>query len=168
MSVIDRLLENNHRIAEELGPDDLPVRPALGVAIVSCMDSRILVTEMLGIKRGDAHIIRNAGACVNDETMRSLFISTWRMQTRDILIVSHTDCGLHNMEESAFISEVQGAKHTTMHPGSLNSFQDLDGHVAAQVMKARVYPLMPEGVTVRGFVYDVHSRLMREIDVPRG
>lgn len=165
MSVIDQLLENNRRMANELGPDDLPVRPALGVAIVSCMDSRILVTEMLGIKRGDAHIIRNAGACVNEETMRSLFISTWRMQTRDILIVNHTDCGLHGLEEAAFISDVQGAMNSTMHPGSLNSFQDLDGHVAAQVRKARAYPLLPEGVTVRGFVYDVRTRLMREIDV---
>src|SRR4051795_5578100 len=94
MSVTDELLRNNETYAETFDKGDLPLPPAKHLAVVACMDARLDVHGLLGLARGDAHVIRNAGGVVTDDAIRSLVISQRLLATREIVLIHHTDCGM--------------------------------------------------------------------------
>src|SRR3954471_12416152 len=102
---IDRMLEANQAWAERF-PGSKPVRPARGVAVVACMDSRMPLFPMLGLEVGDAHVIRNAGGVITEDTIRSLTISQHLLETREILLVHHTECGLQATDDVSFADRV--------------------------------------------------------------
>ena len=91
MSVTDELLQNNTNYAESFKKGDLPLPPARGVAVVTCMDARLDVHKILGLEEGDAHVIRNAGGVITDDEIRSLTISQRLLGTREIILIHHTD-----------------------------------------------------------------------------
>ena len=99
-SATEELLENNRRYAsgtsihrpEHPGPQ--PIRPSRRVAVVACMDARLDVEDLLGLQTGEAHIIRNAGGIVAEDTIRSLVISHHLLDTREIILIHHTRCGM--------------------------------------------------------------------------
>lgn len=99
-TVTDELLANNREYAAGRGshrpqhPGNQPIRPARRVAVVACMDARIAVEDLLGLQTGEAHIIRNAGGVVAEDTIRSLVISHHLLDTREIILVHHTRCGM--------------------------------------------------------------------------
>lgn len=163
MSAIDELLANNDRYAGSFGEPDLPAPPARGVAVVACMDARLMVGALLGLNNGDAHVIRNAGGIVNDETLRSLLISTRLLGTREVMIINHTDCGMLTFTDEGFREQLREELGRPVDPIPLYTFRDLDENVRWQVRKVREHPLLPEGLTVRGFVYDVGSGRLREV-----
>jgi carbonic anhydrase len=157
---IDRMLAANREWLAHF-PGDLPVAPARGVAVVACMDSRMPLFGMLGLAVGDAHVIRNAGGVVTEDTLRSLAVSQHLLGTRSIVLVHHTDCGLQKASDDEFADLVESR---TGHrpPWSARAFDDVDADVreSIRVIAAAPYLLSTE---VRGTVYEVATGLLREV-----
>src|SRR5256885_7675305 len=102
MSTTDELIENSKRYAESFDKGGLPLPPAKKVAVVACMDARLIPTRVLGLEEGDAHVIRNAGGVVTDDEIRSLAISQHLLGTEEIMLIYHTDCGMLTFTADAF------------------------------------------------------------------
>src|ERR1700710_868771 len=106
MAEIDRMLEANEKWAARF-PGSKPVRPARAVAVVACMDSRMPLFGLLGLEIGDAHVIRNAGGVITEDTIRSLTISQHALGTREIVLVHHTECGMQSTDDVSFADLVE-------------------------------------------------------------
>src|SRR6201994_4293472 len=114
MSVTDDLLRNNEAYAASFEQGDLPLPPAKGLAVVACMDARLDPHRILGIDRGDAHVIRNAGGVVTDDAIRSLAISQRLLGTEEIILIHHTGCGMLTFTDDAFKADIE--KDTGIRP----------------------------------------------------
>ena len=162
MGAIDDLLANNRAYAAAYDRDYLDIRPKLRLAIVACMDSRIDVFAALGLPQGAAHILRNAGGVVTDDVIRSLAISQRRLGTEEVMLIHHTDCGMQLISDDGFRAELQDA--TGMAPSfAIESFRDVDADVRQSIARVRNSPFLLHREGVRGFVYDVHTRAVREV-----
>src|SRR5437762_12269412 len=93
MSVTDEVLKANEEYARNFALGHLPLPPARKLAVVACMDARLIVSQILGLKAGDAHVIRNAGSIVTEDALRSLIISHELLGTQEFIIINHTDSG---------------------------------------------------------------------------
>src|SRR3954471_15571728 len=113
MSTTDDLLRNAEAYAESFDHGDLPLPPAKKVAVVACMDARIVPSQLLGLEEGDAHVIRNAGGVVSDEEIRSLAISQNLLGTEEIILVHHTDCGMLTFSDDELAQKLQDATGET-------------------------------------------------------
>ena len=137
-------------------------KPARRVAVVACMDARLDLFSILGLKPGDAHLIRNAGGVATDDVIRSLAISQRKLETREVVLVHHTNCGLLMFTEDEFRAELQadtGLKPTW----AAEAFTDLDADVRNSMQRIRTSPFIPHRDQVRGFVYDVETGTLREV-----
>jgi carbonic anhydrase len=163
MPVIDDLLANNTEFASAFDRRHLDVRPTLRLAIVTCMDSRLDVFAALGLGNGQAHVLRNAGGVITDDVIRSLAISQRRLGTEEIVLIHHTDCGLQLITDDGFRAELQEA--TGMAPSfAIESFTDVEEAVRQSMARVRHSPFLLHRDRVRGFVYDVDTGALREID----
>jgi carbonic anhydrase len=127
------------------------------------MDTRLSI-RTLGLKTGDAHIIRNAGGIVTDDTVRSLVVSHYLLGTEEFMVINHTDCGLMNTSEQDLRTRIQNRTGTAAAADmSFYTFQNLEENVRHQLQRLRTHPWIPKIVAARGFVYDVSSGLLREI-----
>ncbi len=161
MSVTDELLENNRRWAAAFDKRGLSNRPRKKIAIVACMDARFLPSRVVGVEEGDAHIIRNAGGVVTDDTVRSLAISQHLLGTEEIILIHHTDCGLEGAGEEQVRARLRAAAGTE--PGwRIEAFSDVDESVRESIRRIHASPFIAHK-RVRGFVYDVETGLLREI-----
>lgn len=163
-SVIDELVANaaDHATAADEAPDRTP-RPRRRVAVVACMDARLDLFGILGLKPGDAHLIRNAGGVATDDVIRSLTISQRKLGTREVVLVHHTDCGMLTFTEDELRSEL--LQDTGIKPSwAAESFTDLDVDVRSSVKRVRTSPFLPHRDRVRGFVYDVDTGVLREVE----
>jgi carbonic anhydrase len=161
-SVIDVIVAANRAYAAGF-PGPLPTAPAHHLAIVSCMDSRIDLFDSLGLALGEAHIIRNAGGVVTDDVIRSLTISQRKLDTREIALIHHTDCGLLRITDDSFSEEL--AQEVGMKPTwPIESFTDPVVSVRRSMMRVRTSPFIPSTRSVRGFVFDVATGLLEEVD----
>ena len=160
-SHVDDLLRNAERYATVFTGGELPVPPALRLAIVACMDSRIDLFSLLGLHLGEAHVIRNAGGLITEDALRSLTLSQSLLGTREIMVIQHTGCGLHGDEETlrGRVAEATGAEP----PWPLGAFEDVEQSVRGQLGKLRSTPHLMGGATVRGFVYEVETGRLREV-----
>jgi carbonic anhydrase len=139
-------------------------QPAKRIAVVTCMDCRLDVLGALGLKQGDAHVLRNAGGVVTDDVIRSLAISQRRLGTRQVLLVHHTDCGMEKLDDAGFRQELwQDAKVSP--PFAIETFSDVDADVEQSIRRVLDSPFLKHKDAVRGFVYDVDSHRLREIAV---
>ena len=164
MGAIDELLANSEAFAAALPTRHLDVRPSRRLAIVACMDSRLDVFAALGLRDGEAHILRNAGGVITDDVIRSLAVSQRRLGTREVMLVHHTDCGMQALSDDGFRAELQQA--TGVAPAfAIESFSDLDADVRQSILRVRRSAFLPHRDRVRGFVYDVDSRRLREVEV---
>ncbi len=161
MSVTDRLLANNAVYAQEFnGP--LPLPPALGVAVVACMDARLNVYAILGLEDGQAHVIRNAGGVITDDEIRSLAISQRLLGTKEIILIHHTDCGMLTFTDDGFKASIEA--ETGIKPAwAAEAFGDLDGDVRQSIARIKASPFVPNKDDVRGFVFDVATGLLNEV-----
>lgn len=160
-SVTDRLVAANRRYAAGFGDPGMDARPVLRVAIVACMDARLDLHDALGLDLGDCHTIRNAGGVVTDDTIRSLTISQRALGTRSVVLIHHTGCGLQTLTED-FRTELEhevGQRPTW----AVESFTDVDQDVRQSMARVRTSPFLVYTDDVRGFVFDVHTGLLREI-----
>jgi carbonic anhydrase len=163
MSVTDELLENNVSYADRFDASAMSKLPAKGLAIVVCMDTRLNPYEILGLEPGDAHLIRNAGGIVGDEEIRSLAISQHKLGTREVVLIHHTDCGMLGLDDEEFARELERDAGTRP-PWRPGGFTDLEQDVRDSVARIRESPFIPHTESVRGFVYEVESGKLREID----
>ena len=163
MSVIDDLLAKNRDFAAASPDAHLDVQPRRHLAVVTCMDSRLDVFAALGLAAGEAHVLRNAGGVITDDVIRSLAISQRRLGTREVMLIHHTDCGMQKITDDGFRSELQ--EQTGVAPAfAIESFADVDADVRQSILRVRRSAFLPHRDSVRGFVYDVDSHRLREID----
>jgi carbonic anhydrase len=164
LGVTDDLLAYNRRLAAELPRRHLDVRPSLNLAIVTCMDSRLDVFTALGLENGQAHLLRNAGGVITDDVIRSLAISQRRLGTREVVLIHHTDCGMQLITDDGFRTELQEA--TGMAPSfAVESFTDVEADVRQSIARVRHSPFLLHRDQVRGFVYDVDTGLLAEVEL---
>jgi carbonic anhydrase len=168
MSVIDEIVSANKTIAN--GNDPRPVmKPAPRLAIVTCMDPRLNnILQMLGLGVDDADLIRNAGTVIDDDSVRSLLVSTRLLGSGEIMIINHTDCGMLTFTDSAL--EDQLRKETgqvPIAPARFYSFSDIEDNTREQMQKARSHPWISPTVPVRGFIFDLETGLLREVSPAR-
>ena len=162
MSTTDDLLRNAERYAADFAKGDLPLPPARKVAIVACMDARLMPSRLLGLEEGDAHVIRNAGGVVTDDEIRSLSISQRLLGTEEIILIHHTDCGMLTFTDDEFKRSVQD--ETGVKPEwAPEAFSDLDEDVRQSVARIKASPFIPRKDGVRGFVYEVETGRLREV-----
>ena len=153
MSVVDEVTAANERYASGFEKGELPMPPGRKFAVVTCMDARLDPAGFLGLDEGDAHVIRNAGGLVNDETIRSLLISHHLLGTQEAVVIGHTDCGM--------LTFTNADVHAKLGPESegidFQPFPDVAERVRRSVETIRSHPLLPESFGATGFVYDVRT-----------
>ncbi|HEY6787646.1 MAG TPA: carbonic anhydrase [Trebonia sp.] len=160
MSVTDEYLRNNATYAEQFG-GPLPLPPASHVAVVACMDARLNVYAILGLKEGESHVIRNAGGVVTDDEIRSLAISQRLLGTTEIILIHHTDCGMLTFTDDDFKRAIQN--ETGIKPQwAAEAFTDLDEDVRQSIARIKASPFIPHK-NVRGFVFDVATGKLNEV-----
>ena len=163
MSVIDEVLTANEIYARTHELRKLTPRPERKLAVLTCMDTRLSIST-LGLKTGDAHIIRNAGGIVTDDTLRSLIVSHYLLGTEEFMVINHTDCGLMHTNEQDLRTRIHNRSGTAaVAPAFFYTFQNIEENVRHQLQKLRSHPWIPESIVVRGFVYDVTTGRLREI-----
>src|ERR1700719_2669460 len=163
MSVIDEVLAANEIYSRTHELRKLTPRPERNIAVLTCMDTRLSI-RTLGLKTGDAHIIRNAGGIVTDDALRSLIISHYLLGTEEFMVINHTDCGLMQTTEQELRTRIQNRAGTAaVAPAFFHAFQNINENVRHQLQKLRTHPWIPKEVAVRGFVYDVANGRLREI-----
>jgi carbonic anhydrase len=165
MSTTDELVAANLEYAATFNKGSLPLPPARKVAIVTCMDARILPSRALGLEEGDAHIIRNAGGSAR-EALRSLVISQRLLGTQEVLVIHHTDCGMVTFSNEQLRDQIRKELGTDASGIDFLPFTNLEQSVVDDVTFLRESPLLPDEFPVRGFVYDVHTGTVTELAVP--
>jgi carbonic anhydrase len=165
MSTTDELLHNARAYEASFDKGHLPLPPARKVAVLACMDARLNPYGVLGLGEGDAHVIRNAGGVVTDDEIRSLAISQRLLGTEEIILIHHTDCGMLTFTDDEFKRSIQddvGIKPEW----PAEAFPDLDEDVRQSIARIKASPFIPNKDSVRGFVYDVHTGRLTEVDGP--
>ena len=163
MSVTDDLLKNNESYANAF-KGGLPMPPAKKVAVVACMDARLHVSAILGLKEGDAHVIRNAGGVVSQDVIRSLTISQRLLGTEEIILLHHTDCGMLTFKDDDLRSKIED--ETGIRPGfAFDAFSDLQKDIRSSVGRIKSSPFIPKKDKIRGFVFDVNNGRLNEVAV---
>jgi len=162
MSTTDELIENSKRYADSFDKGNLALPPAKEVAVLACMDARLIPTRVLGLEEGDAHVIRNAGGVVTDDEIRSLAISQHLLGTEEIILIHHTDCGMLTFTDDEFRFRLQ--KETGIRPEwAAEAFSDLDEDVRQCITGIKASPFIPHTDAVRGFVYSVEKGTLTEV-----
>ena len=162
MTATDDVLKNNAQYAESFDKADLPLPPALNMAVVACMDARLDTHKLLGIQEGDAHVIRNAGGVVTDDVIRSLVISQRLLGTREVVLIHHTDCGMLTFRDDDVKDAIQS--DTGLRPSfAMEAFDNLEGDVRQSIARIKASPFVPAKDQIRGFVYDCATGRLNEV-----
>jgi carbonic anhydrase len=162
MTVTNELLRNNEAYARGFDKGDLPLPPAKKVVVLACMDARLDVHKILGLKEGDAHVIRNAGGAATDDAIRSLVISQRLLGTEEVILIHHTDCGMLTFSDDEVKKQIED--ETGMRPSfALEAFSDLEQDVRQSIARIRSSPFIPNKDSVRGFIYEVETGRLREV-----
>ena len=162
--MLDHLLEGNARFSERFEWGDLGPEPAERLAVVTCMDTRLDVYAMLGLKLGDAHVIRNAGGRVTDDVLRSLVVSIEILGTRSVAVIQHTECGMAkvtNRELRDLLRERRGHVDDEL---EFLPIRDHESAIRGDVAYLRSCPFLPEDLDVGGFLYDIRTGRLSTVD----
>jgi carbonic anhydrase len=163
MGIYEENLAANREYAEKFALGHLPMPPARKLAIVACMDARLTVEQFLGLKTGDAHIIRNAGGLVTEDALRSLIISSHLLGTRTYYVIQHTDCGMLTFNDEKLRDKLKtetGRDTSHLH---FHSFPNVEESVKKQIQTIRNNAFLPRDIDVHGFIYDVRTGKLLEI-----
>ena len=162
MTATDDVLKNNAQYAESFDKADLPLPPALNMAVVACMDARLDTHKLLGIQEGDAHVIRNAGGVITDDVIRSLVISQRLLGTTEVVLIHHTDCGMLTFRDDDVKDAIQS--DTGLRPSfAMEAFGNLEGDVRQSIARIKASPFVPVKDRIRGFVYDCATGRLNEV-----
>ncbi len=163
MKVIDDILNANQRHAATFRSKARTAIPARGLIVLTCMDARIDPARALGLKNGDAHVLRNAGARLTDDMLRSIIVSIHMMKTDTIVVMQHTDCGMRavtNDDIRATVRERLGVDATAI---DFLPVGPLDDSVQTEVAALRASPYVPRDIVLAGLVYDVATGRVRRV-----
>jgi carbonic anhydrase len=161
MPYADQMLAHASGHASELAAPGLSPRPRRRVAVLACMDTRIDLFPMLGLQRGDAHIIRNAGGLVTDDALRSLSASQRLLGTEEIVVVMHDGCGLHGASEDEFAEALAG--DGVLPSWRLGAFEDVEVALRHGLERLRSSRELPVRQHIRGFVFNPETGGLREV-----
>lgn len=164
MAIRDEIQAANERYAASFAKGSLPAPPARRFAVVTCMDARLDPARFLGLEEGDAHVIRNAGGLVTDDALRSLVISHWLLGTQEALVIAHTGCGMLTFTNEQLRRKLADEAGADASGVDFLPFLDLEESVRASVRRIRESPLLPASFAAAGFVYDVHTGRLREVE----
>jgi carbonic anhydrase len=162
MSVTDQLIDNNRQYAASFDKGDLPMPPGRKLAVLACMDARLDPNKILGLEEGDAHVIRNAGGVATDDAIRSLVISQRLLGTEEIVLVHHTDCGMLTFADDEVKAQIE-SETGIRPPFALEAFPDVVADVRQSMARIKATPFIPRKESVRGFVYDVRTGALTEV-----
>ena len=156
-----RALAENERYAAQFDRSALPLPPGRKLAVLACMDARLTVEDVLGLRTGDAHIIRNAGGLATDDALRSLVISQQLLGTDEVIVVEHTGCGMLTFQDADVHADLV-AKTGADIDLAFHAFPDLESNLRAQVERIREHPWIKD-VPVHGLIYEVESGRLQPI-----
>lgn len=163
MSQTDELLANAKSYAKGFDKGDLPLSPGKKVVVLACMDARLNPYGLLGLREGDAHVIRNAGGVVSADAIRSLAISQNLLGTEEIVLIHHTGCGMLTFTDDEFAEKLE--RETGERPEwTAQAFSELEQDVREGIERIKASPFIPRTDRVRGFVYEVETGALREVD----
>jgi carbonic anhydrase len=162
MTNADDMLAVARSRADQLAAPGLSPAPRRKVAVLACMDSRIDLFPMLGLERGDAHVIRNAGGLVTDDAIRSLSVSQRKLGTEEIVVVMHDDCGLHGASEDEFAQAL--AADGVLPTWRLGAFEDVEATLRSGLARLRSSSELPSRAHIRGFVFNPETGVLREVE----
>jgi carbonic anhydrase len=163
MSVTDELVANAESYANGFDKGQLPMPPGKHIAVLACMDARLNPYGLLGLSEGDAHVIRNAGGVVSEDAIRSLTISQRLLGTTEILLIHHTDCGMLTFRDDELKAQIEA--DTGLRPNfAMEAFPDVDADVRQSIARVKASPFIPHRDAVRGFVYEVETGRLREVE----
>jgi carbonic anhydrase len=163
MRNVEQMLEVARSRAKELAAPGLSPKPSRKVAVLACMDTRLDLFGMLGLERGDAHIIRNAGGLATDDAIRSLSASQRLLGTEEIMVVMHIGCGLHGASEDEFARALAG--DGVIPTWRLGAFEDLEEALRQSVTRLRGSRELPAREEIRGLIFDPETGELREVHV---
>ncbi len=164
MSALDDFLASSERLAARGTIQQLAATPARGVAVLTCMDARIDVFRVLDLRAGDAHVIRNAGGRASDDAIRSLIITSTLFETREVVVMHHTDCGMRTFTNAELRSRVARAVGSDASDIDFLPFTDLDQSVRDDVRRIEQSAHLHADTLVNGCVYDLNSGQLRQVD----
>ena len=147
-----------------LGMADRTAEPVLKLAVLTCMDARVDVSALLGLRLGDAHVIRNAGGRATDDALRSLAISQAVLGTREIMVIHHTDCALGRLTQAQIAERIKGATGEVVRE-DLGSFSDPIQSIVQDVERLRNASRLAHRDKIRGFMYDLLESTLQEVAV---
>jgi carbonic anhydrase len=182
-SILSEVLTANQKYSATFGEkSNLALPPARRFAVLTCMDARLDPDKYAGLTEGDAHVIRNAGGRASDDAIRSLIISYKLLGTREFFVIHHTNCGmefftnevmrglLSNSLETAELTS-SGFRDVGKGPGSRAgefiewlTIKDQKQSVLDDVLRIRNHPLIPRSIPIYGYIYDVHSGKLIEVE----
>jgi carbonic anhydrase len=163
MSELDQFLAANAEYAASFDQSHLPMPPARRVAVLTCMDARLDPAKALGLKEGDAHVIRNAGGRASGDALRSLVISEQLLGTREVVVIHHTDCGMQTFTNDSLRSQLRESFGEESGHIDFLPFSDVEQSVREDVEAIRGDPFIPAGIDISGFVYDVKTGRLERV-----
>ena len=158
------VLGANKEYAADFKYSELTGRAAKGLAIVTCMDSRINPLSVAGMRSGDAKILRNAGARVTEDVLRTLVLATYLLGVDRILVMPHTDCRMAQESEEEIHALIDGQYGVDTRSLEFRTVKDQGVALSEDVQHVRAYPLLRAGVIVGGAIYDVKSGAITPVD----
>jgi carbonic anhydrase len=180
--IVKEVLAANREYSKRFGEKGtLPMPPSRRFAILTCMDARLDPAKFAGLTEGETHVIRNAGGRASDDAIRSLVISHKLLGTREWFVVHHTNCGMETFTDEIMGGLLAESLETATHdekewrdtgkgPGSAEgqfvnwlTIRDRTESICADVKRIRSHPLVPSGIPIYGYVYDVRSGLLQEV-----
>ena len=156
-----RILAENERYAAQFDHSALPMPPGRKLAVLACMDARLTVEDVLGLRTGDAHIIRNAGGLATDDAIRSLVISQNLLGTEEVIVIEHTGCGMLTFQDDEVHRDLVEKTGSDVDL-AFHAFPDVEANLREQVRRIKAHPWIKD-VPVHGLVYEVESGRLREV-----
>lgn len=161
--MFDDIFEANRIFAQDFKSTQLTGKAAKGLAIVTCMDSRIDPLGVTGMKPGDAKILRNAGARVTEDVLRTLILATHLLNVSRVLVMPHTDCRMASASESEIHKSILASSGIDTRSVEIRTVEDQGRALAEDVLRIKTYPFLGANIEVAGALYDVKSGTLKRL-----
>lgn len=161
MGTIDELLANNAAYAASFQLGHLESAPGKKLAVIACMDARLDPARVLGLREGDAHVVRNAGGTVTDDALRSIAVSQWMLGTEEVLLLHHTGCGMELFDDHELAERISAGTGSAP-PFAMGAFASAEEDLREGIRRVRECAFLRSNA-VRGFMYDVATGRLHEV-----